>query len=34
LKSYDVGGNFPRTMALEVGSGRVMVKVWGVSKEL
>ncbi|MCD6506363.1 chemotaxis protein CheD [Candidatus Poribacteria bacterium] len=34
LSSYDVGGNLSRTMALEIGTGRVIVKANGISKIL
>jgi chemotaxis protein CheD len=34
LKSYDVGGSNSRTMALEIGTGRVTVKSYGQMKDL
>ena len=34
LKSYDVGGSNSRTMSLEIGTGRVMIKSRGQIKDL
>jgi len=34
LKSYDVGGSDSRTMLLEIGTGKVMIKSGGQTKQL
>jgi len=34
LKSYDVGGSYSRTMLLEIGTGKVVIKSGGQAKQL
>ena len=34
MKNYDVGGNYPRTMWLDIGTGSVCIKFKGTVKEL